>query len=433
MDWGSETDPSHCRSQVQHWGEQTVQALPCVHRSVGCTPELCDVSLGVAGRGSVVADVLFDLATKIVTKDQQIWSIFPGIGRKFFGMFIEHGAVFLDTPGLRISSAVLQNDDLLRQHVAMSHAWIKYYYNPDRDLPSNRPDDYPIIKIPSFNAAVGNVRNVFIHMKPGDLVLVGGHSLYDPILIGEIAEPFDARKYARYERYGNDRIPIRSVNWLQTGVERRWLSQPLSTLLSNRKAVVRVDKTAFGEEIYRFAYGDYISGTESRYIYKGPKYKNIALAAVPGIDLISYFCAAFNAAELGELVQFAKQDIKKGTDDYFEQDVLYSFEIDFSSPGAYVLHAKRAVLPLLVAVLVSATSGTISLNDARSAEVTNSATASSTAAAAPNECVEIQEKYRAIMNSINADRFNQLCKLNKEARDGVGLKVGVKQKAKPKK
>jgi hypothetical protein len=37
------------------------------------------------------------------------------------------------------------------------------------------------------------------------------------------------------------------------------------------------------------------------------------------------------------------------------------------------------------------------------------------------------------MNSINADRFNQLCKLNKEARDGVGLKVGVKQKAKPKK
>jgi hypothetical protein len=37
------------------------------------------------------------------------------------------------------------------------------------------------------------------------------------------------------------------------------------------------------------------------------------------------------------------------------------------------------------------------------------------------------------MNSINADRFNQLCKLNKDAQDGVGLKVDVKQKAKPKK
>jgi hypothetical protein len=75
----------------------------------------------------------------------------------------------------------------------------------------------------------------------------------------------------------------------------------------------------------------------------------------------------------------------------------------------------------------------LSLNDARSAEVTNSATASSAAAAAPpDECVEIQEKYRAIMNSINADRFDQLMKLNKDAQAGVGLKVDIKQKAKPK-
>ena len=325
-----------------------------------------------------MADVLFDIATKIVTKDQQIWSLFPGIGRKFFGMFIEYSAIFLDTPGLRISSAVLQDDDLLRQHVAMSHAWIKYYYDSERDLPSNRPDDYPIIKNPSFNAAVGNVRNVFIHMKPGDLVLVGGHSLYDPILIGEISEPFDARKYVRYERYGNERIPLRAVNWLNTTLERRWLSQPLSKLLSNRRAVVTVEKNSFGEEVYRFAYGDYVSGAESRYIYKGPKYRNIATSAVPGIDLISYFCAAFNAAEEDELAKFSNLNIREAIDNYFEQDILYSFEIDFSSPGEYVLHAKRAVLPLLVAVLVSATSGTISLNDARSAEVTNSATAPST-------------------------------------------------------
>lgn len=223
------------------------------------------------------------------------------------------------------------------------------------------------------------------------------------------------------------------MNWLNTGLERRWLSQPLSKLLSNRRAVVKVEKNSFGEEVYRFAYGDYVSGTESRYIYKGPKYRNIATSAVPGIDLISYFCAAFNAVEEGELAKFSNLNVKEAIDNYFEQDVLYSFEIDFSSPGEYVLHAKRAVLPLVVAVLVSATSGTISLNDARSAEVTNSATASSTVAAATDECVEIQEKYRAIMNSINADRFNQLCKLNKEAQDGVGLKVDVKPKVKPKK
>lgn len=380
-----------------------------------------------------MAEVVFDLATKIVTPDQAVWSIFPGVGRKFYSQFLSEDVVFLDAPGLRITPGILADDRLLRQNVAMSHAWIKYYYSPDAGIPSNNPDDYDVIKNPSFNAAVGNIRNVFLHMKVGDLVLVGGHSLYDPILIGEISAPFDARSFTRYERYGTERIPTRKVNWLRTDIERRVLTQSLSKLLSNRRAVVSIEKATFGVEVFRLAYGDYVSGTEARYIFKGPKYRNIATSAVPGIDLISYFCAAFNACEEGELKVFAQLGIKQAIDNYFEQDVLYSFEIDFASPGEYVLYAKRAALPLLVAVLVSATAGAISFTEAQSAEIANSVSAPITSAVAAAECVEIQEKYRAIMNSINTDRFNQLCKLNKDAQDGVGLKVDVKPKTKPKK
>jgi hypothetical protein len=85
---------------------------------------------------------------------------------------------------------------------------------------------------------------------------------------------------------------------------------------------------------------------------------------------------------------------------------------------------------LLVATLVSATAGTISLNDARGAEVKNSATVSTTGApSVVDACtLEIQEKYKAIMEAINADRFKQLCELNKEAQSGVGLKVRVKRR-----
>jgi hypothetical protein len=130
------------------------------------------------------------------------------------------------------------------------------------------------------------------------------------------------------------------------------------------------------------------------------------------------------------LDQFASLDIQAAINDYFEQDVLYSFQIDFHSAGEYILHAKRAALPLLVATLVSATAGTISLNDARGAEVKNSATVSTTGApSVVDACtLEIQEKYKAIMEAINADRFKQLCELNKEAQSGVGLKVRVKRR-----
>jgi hypothetical protein len=288
-----------------------------------------------------VSNIVFDLATKIVTPDQTIWSVFPGIGRKFFTLFLAENAIFLDTPSLPITPRILEDDDLLRRHVARSHAWVNYYYDGDGSPPSNRVTDYEPIKNPSFNAAVGNIRNVFLHMQVGDLVLVGGHSLYDPILIGEVTKPFNDADFVNYERYGNDRIPIRRVKWLQTDIERRLLTQPLSRLLSNRRTVVRVEKEAFGEEVFRLAYGDYVAGEEARYIYKGPRYRNIATSTVPGIDLISYFCAAFNAAEENELDAFAKLDVKDAINSYFEQDILYTFEIDFASPGEYVLFAKK--------------------------------------------------------------------------------------------
>lgn len=380
---------------------------------------------------SGMAAIEFDIATKIVPPDQKIWAMFPGTARKFFGIFAQEDVVFLDMPGLTLSARILEDNKLLRQHVAMSEAWAEYHYSGGGKVPSRRPDDYPVKKNRSFNSLVGNVRHVFADMKRGDLVLVGASTQYDPVLVGEIADsPFIPEKFVYFERYGRERIPARRVHWLRNNFERRHLSQGLSLLLSNRRAVITVPKTQFAEEVYQIAYGDYVAGEHSRYIYEGKKYKNIGLAILPGIKLISYFCAAFNACEIGEIEAFAALDIDGAIANYFEQDVLNSFEVDFRSPGEYVLRAKRAALPLFVAVLISASGSDISLTTARAAEVTNSAT-STVVAPAPiqDECtLEVEEKYKAIMEALNTELFEKICELNKEAQQGVGLKVDVKQK-----
>lgn len=375
---------------------------------------------------------VLDLATKVVSPNQHIWAMFPGLGRRFLSQYQDQGLIFLDMPGISLSPTVLADDRLLRKHIAMSIAWADYYRFGGDKVPSRRPDDFSPGRGRSFNSAVGNVKNVFVRMRPGDLVLVGRQSLYDPILIGEIEGEFDPKETVRVERYGNERIPARHVRWLAVNVERRYLSQTLSLLLSNRHAVISIDKDKYGEEVYKVAYGEYVFGTDSRYVFQGPKYKNIAPATVPGINLITYFVAAFNACELDEVEEFAKLDIQGAIDNYFEQDILHSFEIEFSSPGEYVLHAKRAALPLFVAVAIAATDGYISgVQEARSVEIMNSATTAQVAVPPPADaCIEIQEKYRAIMNAINADRFNDLCALNKDAQSGVGLKVNVKKRKK---
>jgi hypothetical protein len=105
-------------------------------------------------------NVTLDIATKIVSPDQQIWAVFPGLGRRFFGRFQDEGVIFLEMPGIHLTRAALKDDNVLRQHVAMSLAWIDYHRGAEKSAPSRRPDTYDPPKSASFNAAVGNVRNV---------------------------------------------------------------------------------------------------------------------------------------------------------------------------------------------------------------------------------------------------------------------------------
>ncbi|MGQ0741208.1 MAG: hypothetical protein ACT4OG_02770 [Alphaproteobacteria bacterium] len=378
--------------------------------------------------------VTFDLATKVISNDQKIWAIFPGKGRSFLGTFLERGVVFLDMPGIALTPAVLQDDKLLRKHVAMSWA-ISAYHNGELERPpSRRATNYDAPKGKPFNSAVGNVRSMFAKIGVGDLVVMGDRSIYRPVHIGEITKAFETRDVTPLPVNGREEVPIRKVRWLNTNVERRELSERLSRLLSNRHSIIVINKEEFADEVYQIAYGDYVYRDDSRYVFPGPRYKNFAPAIVPGIDLISYFMGAANALQDGELEEFAALEIQEAVGRYFEQDALYSFEIDFASPGGYVVHARQASLALLVALLVAATAdANLTYAEAQSAAVVNSADHAQAAQPARPQhrvCdpIEIQNKYRSIMRAIGAVRYNQACAKNKDAQDGVGLRTRVKRK-----
>ena len=81
--------------------------------------------------------------------------------------------------------------------------------------------------------------------------------------------------------------------------------------------------------------------------------------------MIAYFCAAFSAEDQGRLNEFFSLEIDDAVDQFFDRSLLSSFELDFHSPGEYVLFAKKAALALTVALLVSATADGLSLTDAR--------------------------------------------------------------------
>lgn len=373
-----------------------------------------------------MADVTLDLATRVIPSDHVIWAVFPGRGRRFTEAFINNDAVFLDIPGIRLTPELLHDDDRLRKHIAMSEA-ISESYHGGPAAPSRHAAGYPAKRGGSMNAAVGNVKNMYLRMKPDDLVIMAGRSIYGEIHAGEITKPFNADDTIEGV-YSRDDIPYRRVRWFDDLPQRRFLSERLSQRLSNRKAVISIEKEEFADEVYRLVYGDYVYGDESRYIFEGPTYKGFPPATVPGIQLLSYFLAASNAYDRQELDGFRDLSISDAIAKYAESDGDYSFEIDFSSPGEYVIRAKNAAKASVVALLVAVSADNISYTDARAATIVNSANRGSNATISESCPVPIQQEFKTIMDSIGATRHNEACAINKAAQKGVGLRVHVKVK-----
>lgn len=378
--------------------------------------------------------VVLDLAIKVIPSDQRIWVVFPGKGRKFLAQFLSERIIFVDTPGIRLDGEILEdallgNARRLRQHIAMSVTIANYHNGHTETLPSRQYSAYRAAR----GNVVGLVETMFIDMKPRDLILISGKSMYAPFYIGEITKPFDpGEDVTQVSPYGRDEIPYRKVKWLPIGrPERRFLPERLYQLLSNEKAVISISRADFGELIFRYAYGDYVFGENSRYVYHAPNYDNRGEETIPGLQLISYFAAAYHANAQHKINEFAALSIRDAIRAFSAKEDLYSFEIDFHSPGSYILHAKKAAIPLVVALLVSATSGSLSFAAAQSAEIENSA---AVIQAVPGEAdyddglVPISEQFHGIVEGMGAARFNEMVKLNKDAQQGPGLQVGVKQK-----
>lgn len=376
-----------------------------------------------------MAQVTFDLATKVIANDQTIWAVFPGRDRRFLDLFRETNSIFLDFPGIALTPQVFADDNLLRRHVGMSYAIAGYRRGIQQAVPGRNPLGYEVKRDGEINKAVGILRGMFVRMKVGDLVVIGGKSLYEPFIAGEIVSPFSPADTIELPYYGLERVPVRKVRWLRVNAERRILSQKLSHLLSNRTAVITIGKEEFGDEIYKLVYGDYVFGDDGRYVFPGPKYNNIARQTIPGINLLSYFIAANHAHDEGEIDKFAALDLYPATENYFHQEILHSFELEFASPGEYVIYAKQAGLALLVALCVAATSGDFTYAEAQAATIVNSADHHGHGPAGPDTCpVPIKDKFHDIMGSLGAEKFNKLCALNKDAQAGVGLKTNVKAK-----
>lgn len=196
-----------------------------------------------------------DIATKVISPENQIWVVFPGRARRFINLFLSDSIVFLETPGLEISKHVCDDKKLLRQHTRASIAIRDYARGASSRVPPRDPASYPDEPFEDRGDQIlaTNIAKMFGKMKKGDLVIVPGRILA-PVYFGEVVSEFDRDDATTVERYGNERIPVRRIRWLNTGVPRQQINVDLQVYLSKPPAIAKVPRSTQNDAFFGYAY-----------------------------------------------------------------------------------------------------------------------------------------------------------------------------------
>lgn len=299
-------------------------------------------------------DVHVSIAARFVPETRKVWALHAGEGGRYFDTFCDKSILFLE-----IFNSDFSPDDFvradrksIRQKLIMSDAWSdfrsKATTTPEAKLlpPSRAYHDYedrPADR--SLSASAGNVISFFKHMQVGDLVLVPGPGgQYSGVYIGEITTPID---FSEKIEISDDRhTQSRNIKWLVENFPKRRLSVELSRQLENRHALIQIERSVFGIEIFSLCYHDFITTDLCRVQFMGPKYNSKdARDIIQPIDLISFLVASYCALEKG--VDFESEDdlsLSQFTDKFYDKSYLEDLKISFVSPGKFDVFTRRSAL-----------------------------------------------------------------------------------------
>jgi hypothetical protein len=363
-----------------------------------------------------------DIATKIIEPDSSIWVVFPGRSRRFLKIFQSHSIVFLETPGLRLPPASAMDWAAVRQNTRMTLAIMDFLRGSTKKVPSRRPGSYSEepFKHGSDRVFASSIRKMFGKIQPGDLVVVPGR-MFEPVYFGEVISEYKLADRITIDRYPNEEIPFRRVRWLNS-VARSQIPSELQIYLSKPPAVAAVPRLDLTEQFYNLAYPAFVLAEKSAVIIEGPQYdgKN-PLATHEANVLISYFISAFSAIEHEKIDEFAKLDVERAIQKFYDEALVQSFSQNFNSPGRFGLIALSAAMATFVSAAVAISlKGYGSADFANGISVTNSVSPDDAAHAA-----EAGVKLDYLFRSLNKTEIDKIDSLAKKAKKKIGLKTPV--------
>lgn len=372
----------------------------------------------------------FDLCTKHISDEHQIWAIHAGKNKKYYGVFHEESMVFLDYPAINLTLEALKDANKIKRHLKMSFAFRKYFRTKDdtkENPPSRNPNSYSIDsdKDKDLNSHLGNVKNLFVRAKAGDLIIVSGFGQYKSILFGEITKPFDPKDTIMLKGHEYGTVPYRKVKWLRNQPEKRELPQILAKKLENPHAITLIDRDRTNQRFYDFAYDSYVLGESSKIEIYGPDYKGHSpLETHSSNELIAYFIAAYAAIKQGKGNVLHTLSIDDTIAKFYDPNLIENFEQEFHSPGKFRLLARAATLSTFISVCIAwATDTSAQETNLDAIKIVNSKESSDDPITK-----KTNEDFHYLMKCLGSAKQKELKAKGAKAEKDVGLKSPVAKK-----
>ncbi len=381
---------------------------------------------------------------KIVPENHKVYVLHAGWKKKFYLDFLRHGAVFLDIPEMRLPWDFELNDDL-KKELQRSHALAKYYKYPESlDLPSENLDDYhPVLGLrsadfPSMDGQTLNaVKELYQKAKAGDLVIVPGWGLDQPVLIGELQAIGEVDiPHVPVAFYKEKTIPARKVNWLNKSHSRHHFSIDFAKQLSNSRAMIRLPRS-LTHEAYDYAYGDYSDDRNASISIEvvptgmgeqGMDAQGIdALQLRSATDLALYFNSFFASISDGTVTDFLSLSISEAVRSRYYRASPVDIEYDIHSPGDVIIRTKNGARKM---VFIGAMLSLIEVASATGVQVPSGdnleVVVENKWATNVDDCdLNIDEDVRTALNFLGAERWEELCREYLEFSDSIDFDSGT--------
>lgn len=357
-----------------------------------------------------------DIATRVVSEDEDIYMIRPGEGYWLYDDFKRSSSIFLDFPQLEIVNDQGKNlsDRQLRQAVVRSMDLAQWYDNekqgprPDGSLSAYTGKDHRR----RIGHYVGAIKTLYRDLRPGTIVVVPGEDYFGEVLIGEIVG--NLRTYSHRNLYDGEQFLSRKVKWLRSK-QRGTFSDELRALMGVPTPLIRI-KRSLREEVIRAGYDQYVfgRGVSARLNTEEENFSTLDDYNIQ--SFVNYVTGVLIAVDLGRTEKISFEEAIELLNEH--PDLAMDLKLNINSKGFQRLLAENWK-PLVAGTLLTgavAMGASFALNQPDSVEIVNTRSPDN------EDCrIEVQNAVSSSLALMYEKDFERVCKQARSVNQATGL------------